>query len=465
MENITIAAVTRRISTDVITPISLFIRLSHWRDPFFLLESIGDDSDLGRFSYIGIDPMDLQDLLGPFSLKDADTIMQKLSHHPDNRYPTLLSGIVGHVSYHGIEEVYPLQLQHASSSAPYQFFLAQGMAVLDHLEKDLILVRNLINPTEEDRIRAEKELEILAERLSCQEPLPSLSIPLSSDPIVFRSSFSKSEFLKAVTRAKEYIKKGDIFQVVLSQQFSAEGNIDGFSLYRHLRRTNPAPYMSYLRFPGFEALCSSPEMLVRMDGGHIETVPIAGTRPVMNDGGDNQRASELLADEKELAEHLMLVDLGRNDLGKVSMPGTVEVTDFCKVHRFSSVMHLVSKVRGLTKPGIGPIQGLLSAFPAGTVTGAPKLRAMQIIDELEPVPRGLYAGSIVILDPAGKLNSCIAIRTITLQNNTVTIQAGAGIVYDSEPEAEYQETLNKARALFSAVEASTSGGITYAFND
>lgn len=465
MEKITIVAVTRCISTDLITPISLFMRLCRWRDPFFLLESAGENRELGRFSYIGMDPLNLESLLGPYSLPDADNALQRITYQEDARYPNLLSGIVGHVSYHGIEDVFPLRLRHTTSAPGHQFFLARSMVVLDHLKKDLILVRNLINPTEKDRSDAQRELESMAVCILAPEEAQLLSIPQCSSDLVFRSSFSKTGFIKAVNRAKDYILRGDIFQVVLSQQFTAEGAIDGFSLYRHLRRTNPAPYLSYLRFPEFEVLCSSPEMLVRTDDNHIETVPIAGTRPVMHDGRDDERAVSLLADEKELAEHLMLVDLGRNDIGKVSMPGSVAVTEFCQVQRFASVMHLVSKVRGTVKPGTGAIRSLLSAFPAGTVTGAPKLRAMEIIDELESVPRGLYAGAIVILDPAGRLNSCIAIRTITLKNNVVTLQAGAGIVHDSDPEAEYQETLNKAESLFKAIEASTSGGVTYAFND
>ncbi len=465
MKTVNIVPVTRRISTDLLTPVSLFLNLQGFSTPFFLLESIGDEQDLGRYSYTGLDPINLESLIGSFTLDEADSALKKLTCHPDVSFPNLLSGIVGHVAYHGIETVFPIHLKHAPQMPAHQFFLAQGMAVLDHLNKDLILVRNLIDPSEADTVNAVKWLDDLVDALMRPMPDTAWEIPQDSSPLTFRSSFSKPDFLRAVKKAKDYIHAGDIFQVVLSQQFTAKGKLDGFNLYRHLRRSNPAPYMSYIRFPEFEALCSSPEMLVRMDANRIETVPIAGTRPVMHDGRDDDRAADLLQDPKELAEHLMLVDLGRNDMGKVSLPGTVEVTDYCKVQRFSRVMHLVSKVQGVPKPDTGLVAGMLSAFPAGTVSGAPKLRAMEIIDELEPVPRGLYAGAIVILDPQGQLNSCIAIRTITLDQDTISLQAGAGIVYDSDPEMEYQETLNKARALFNAIEASTTGGITYDFND
>lgn len=465
MKTVNIVPVTRRISTDLMTPVSLFLKLQGFSQPFFLLESIGDEQDLGRYSYVGLDPIAIESLIGSFTLDQADAALKSLNCHADTCFPNLLSGIVGHVAYHGIETVFPINLKHDSELPAHQFFLAQGMAVLDHQRKDLILVRNLIDPAPQDVSDAEKYLDNLIDALIRPGLETPCSIPQESAPLTFRSSFKKPDFLKAVQKAKEYIYAGDVFQVVLSQQFTAKGKLDGFNLYRHLRRSNPAPYMSYIRFPEFESLCSSPEMLVRMSPDRIETVPIAGTRPVINDGLDDERANDLLNDPKELAEHLMLVDLGRNDLGKVSMPGTVEVTEYCKVHRFSNVMHLVSKVQGVPKPGTGLVEGMLSAFPAGTVTGAPKLRAMEIIDELEPVPRGLYAGAIVILDPHGQLNSCIAIRTITLKQDSITLQAGAGIVYDSNPEMEYQETLNKARALFNAIEASTTGGVVYDFND
>lgn len=465
MKTVNIHPVTRRISTDLLTPVSLFLKLQEISCPFFLLESIGDEKDLGRYSYTGLDPVSLEALIGSFTLEDADTALKGLICHSNDHFPNLLSGIVGHVAYHGIETVYPIHLKNTSELPTHQFFLAQGLAVLDHLKKDLILVRNLIDPTEADRAAADLWLDTMMQALTGPGSEAVRDIHQSEEPLVFTSSFSKPGFIKAVEKAKAYIHAGDVFQVVLSQQFTAQGSPDGFSLYRHLRRTNPAPYLSYIRFPDFEVLCSSPEMLVRMVPDRIETVPIAGTRPIRHDGRDDRRAEELLADPKELAEHLMLVDLGRNDLGKVSLPGTVEVSEYCKVQRFSQVMHLVSKVHGTPRPDTGLIEGMLSAFPAGTVTGAPKLRAMEIIDELEPVPRGLYAGAVVILDPQGQLNSCIAIRTITLKQGTVTLQAGAGIVYDSDPEMEYQETLNKARALFNAIEASTTGGVIYDFND
>lgn len=465
MKTLTIHSVTRRIETDLLTPVSLFLKLRELTTPFFLLESIGDEADLGRFSYLGFDPNDLEALIGRFSLSEADKALSCITCVCPQDMPCLFSGIVGHVSYHGIEDIFPIHLKNSSDLPTHRFMLAGGMAIMDHRKNEIYLVKNLIDPSQEQFEDAEKHLASLEAGLFDASLNTSQEIQLVETPLTIKSSFTHKGFLRAVEKAKDYIAAGDVFQVVLSQRFTAKGDIDGFSLYRQLRRFNPAPYLSYIRFPEFEALCSSPEMLVRMDRSSIETMPIAGTRPLLGDGRDEQRATELLQDTKELAEHLMLVDLGRNDMGKVSQPGTVEVKDFCKVKNFSKVMHLVSNVKGVPLGDVGPVEGMLSAFPAGTVSGAPKLRAMEIIDELEPVPRNLYAGAIVILDPGEKLNSCIAIRTITIENGTLTIQAGAGIVYDSDPEMEYQETLNKARALFSAVKSCTKGGIRYDFDD
>lgn len=460
-----IRPMTRQLKTTLSTPPALFLRLQQTHPAFFLLESLGEARDLGRYSYIGLEPVALEDLTGPFELEQADQALQRIRCHCPPGLPPLSAGIVGHVSYHAVERLYPMKLERKPQLPTHQFYLALGLVVLDHQTQELTLVRNCLEDSAQSRLEATRWLDALETVLSEALVEPPLEKSAAPEPLVFRSSFSRQDYLRAVDRIQDYIRAGDVFQVVLSQQFTAHGHPDGFGLYRRLRLCNPSPYLSYIRFPGFEVLCSSPEMLVRMGPDLIETVPIAGTRAVLKDGEDDRRAAELAQDPKELAEHLMLVDLGRNDIGRVSCPGTVSVPSYCQVQQFAEVMHLVSKVHGVPQPGIGPAAGLFSAFPAGTVTGAPKLRAMEIIDELEPCPRELYAGAIVMLDPQGALNSCIAIRTITLRQGLITVQAGAGIVHDSVPEAEYQETLNKASALFRAIEASTAGGVRYDFGD
>lgn len=263
-----------------------------------------------------------------------------------------------------------------------------------------------------------------------------------------KSNLPKRKFLEMVNKAKEYIKAGDIFQVVLSQRFSLPLNTDPFSLYRTLRVINPAPYLYFLDFGEIQIIGSSPEMLVRVEDGIVQTCPIAGTRPRgVTPEEDRALEQELLQDEKELAEHLMLVDLGRNDLGRVCEYGSIEVPDFMVVQRYSHVMHLVSSVKGRLAEGKTAFAALQACFPAGTLSGAPKVRAMEIIEELEPTKRGLYGGAIGYLSFTGNMDTCITIRTILVHRGMVHIQAGAGIVADSDPEREYQETLNKARAL------------------
>ncbi len=268
---------------------------------------------------------------------------------------------------------------------------------------------------------------------------------------------SKSEFCKSVDRSREYIVEGDIFQVVLSQRFEQEATLAPFDLYRTLRMINPSPYMYFLRCNDFYVIGASPEMLVRVDDGDVETRPIAGTRRRgVSKEEDAQLERELLEDPKERAEHLMLVDLGRNDLGRISEFGSVSVDQYMTIEKYSHVMHLVSSVQGRLRRDLTQIDALFSCFPAGTLTGAPKIRAMEIIAELEPVQRGIYGGAIAYIDFSGNLDSCIAIRTIVMKGDTLRFQAGAGIVYDSKPEREHEETMEKLRANLNALEMLTS---------
>ena len=299
--------------------------------------------------------------------------------------------------------------------------------------------------------------------LACQEldetdhelrkPLPCMSEgdPLSLSDL--ESNLSKEAFEEAVRKAKKYIVSGDVIQVVLSQKFSGTVAGEDFNLYRHLRAVNPSPYMFYLNFGEVKLIGSSPEVLVRLEDNRIALRPIAGTRPRGKSVEEDQRLErELLEDPKERAEHIMLVDLGRNDVGKVASPGSVTVPRFMEIERYSHVMHIVSSVEGRLKPGMDVFDLFVAAFPAGTVTGAPKIRAMEIIAELEPSPRGPYAGAVGYFGFNGNTDFCITIRTIVIAKNKLSIQVGAGIVYDSFPDREYEETINKAAAMFKAIE-------------
>jgi anthranilate synthase component 1 len=285
-----------------------------------------------------------------------------------------------------------------------------------------------------------------------ERSLSHASRPAAPAPPVTANT-TRDRFEDAVRQAKEHIAAGDVYQVVLSQRFSTEVSADPFTVYRALRHVNPSPYMYFMRVGGLSGVGSSPEMLVRVEGRHVETHPIAGTRPRGRvDEDDLRLAEELKRDEKERAEHVMLVDLGRNDLGRVCAYGTVRVPQFMALERYSHVMHLVSRVEGELAEDCDRLDALVSCFPAGTVSGAPKIRAMEIIAALEPGPRGLYAGAVGYLDFAGNLDCCIAIRTIVLKDGHASVQAGAGIVADSNPAAEYEESCDKARALLRAIE-------------
>jgi anthranilate synthase component 1 len=293
-----------------------------------------------------------------------------------------------------------------------------------------------------------------------RRPLPELTtIQGDESGVDFSSNYSREEFIAAVERCKEYVKSGDIIQVVLSQRFSGMlGDCDPFDIYRALRTLNPSPYMFFLRFGETLVIGASPEVLVRKEGERVEVRPIAGTRPRGETVEEDRRLEEdLLADPKECAEHVMLVDLGRNDVGRVSRTGTVEVSEFMMVERYSHVMHIVSNVRGSIAENLDAFDVFRAAFPAGTLSGAPKIRAMEIIDELEPCRREVYGGAVGYFSFSGNMDMAIAIRTLVVQGSRIFLQAGAGIVADSDPEAEYQETLNKARGVIKAIEMAERG--------
>src|SRR6185503_18280992 len=332
--------------------------------------------------------------------------------------------------------------------------------VFDHVRHQIQLIANVFTQGRTENLMAEyqravDDIEAMSARL--EEPIEKLPRRKPSADIPLRSNMTKQEFEEAVEKAKEYITAGEIFQVVLSQRFEIGVNTHPFEVYRALRVVNPSPYMFYLKIGDTSIFGASPEMLVRATGRRLEYRAIAGTRRRgATETEDLLLGEEMRADEKEVAEHVMLVDLGRNDLGRVADYGSVEVTDLMIVERYSHVMHLVSGIKARLREGMDRFDALAACFPAGTVSGAPKIRAMEIIDELEPTRRGVYAGAVMYLDYSGNLDSCIAIRTIVMKDGRAYFQAGAGIVADSVPEKEYIETVNKARAMLQAIEMAES---------
>jgi anthranilate synthase component 1 len=475
----------RTLTADLETPVSAFLRLAAAEPECFLLESVEGGEHLGRYTYIGIRPSrrivahgaDIEitehgrtrNITG-----DVFALLRDALHgHTPARVPGLppfTAGAVGFLSYDVVRQIERLPQQTTDDlnlpDACLMFF--DEVLAFDHVKKEILLIvtadlrRHKPQAAYADALRRLNRLE-----KHLAQPLPKLSAKKPSGKLRLAPGTRKSAFLKSIARAKEYIRAGDIFQVVLSQRLNLEPGVDPFSVYRALRIVNPSPYMYFLRFgrKGLGAksgksaeqtthiVGSSPELLVRVEGRRIEYRPIAGTRPRgKNEDADLEAEREMLTDEKERAEHVMLVDLGRNDVGRVSDYGTVSVTNLMHVERYSHVMHLVTNIEGKLRPELSAVDALRSCFPAGTLSGAPKIRAMEIIEELEPTRRGIYGGTVLYADYSGNLTSCIAIRTLLVEGKQGFIQAGAGIVADSIPENEYQESLNKAKAVVRAIE-------------
>ncbi len=468
-----------RFLDDTETPVSAFLKLRQ-RAGCFLLESAEQGMRLGRYSFLGIKAWESIRLRGgtvtvrrggtdrhyELAAHGGDPFAFLAQHMAGYRVPPLedlppfVGGAVGYFGYDCVRHVEHLPSAPADDMGlpDMAFLLTDVIVVFDHLRHSITLLTNIFCEEETDfdgaYAAAAARLAEVKARLRGPLPAPGWSLGWSQNASSeVRSGFERGRFLKAVERTREYIHAGDAFQVVLSQRFQRPVNVSGFSIYRGLRAVNPSPYMYYMSFRDFEIVGSSPEPLVTVSGHLAETRPIAGTRPRgATTAEDAAMAAEMLADEKECAEHLMLVDLGRNDLGRVSKAGTVRTNEFMEVERYSHVMHMVSAVTGELNDGVTAVDALRAVFPAGTVSGAPKVRAMEIIDELEPTRRGPYAGAIGYLSYSGELDSCIYIRTILVRDGMAYVQAGAGIVADSVPEREYAETENKARALFRAIE-------------
>ena len=470
----------REVLADLDTPLSTYLKLAN--TPYsYLFESVQGGEKWGRYSIIGLpcrkivkinnrqitieedgavvseeqvtDPLAwITDFQQQYAQSDADL----------DGLPRFTGGLVGYFGYETIRYIEP-RLDHDDKIDPLGtpdilLMVSEEVVVFDNLSGKLYIIIH-VDPDQADALQqGEQRLQQLADGLRKPVPEAPRHQPRRVDEADFVSGFTEEGYKSAVNKAKEYIIDGDIMQVVLSQRLTIPFQAASLDLYRALRSLNPSPYMYYLNLDGFQVVGSSPEILVRLEDGEVTVRPIAGTRPRGKDEAqDNALEEELLADPKELAEHLMLIDLGRNDAGRVSKTGSVKLTDKMIVERYSHVMHIVSNVTGQLKPELNAMDVLRATFPAGTVSGAPKIRAMEIIDEMEPVKRGIYSGAVGYLSWNGNMDTAIAIRTAVIKDRQLSIQAGAGIVYDSVPDNEWAETMNKARAIFRAVSMAESG--------
>lgn len=477
-----VVPVWEEVPADLLTPVSAFLRISKGAKYAFLLESVEGGEKLARYSFLGANPRRIFQSKGKkVTLFENGRKKSRAVENPlieveklFSRYqapriaglPRFWGGSVGYFGYDLVRhlEKLPKRLKDDWGHPDLCLGLYDTVLVFDHLKHKVLIVRAVYleeaNATAEKLYStAVKDVLKVKQKLGKPFVLPA-GRPKKVKPAKPADAVSREKFLSVVKRAKEHIVAGDVFQVVLSRRFSVPLNAEPFSVYRSLRSVNPSPYLYFLKMDKFSVAGSSPEMLVRVEDGFAETRPIAGTRPRgKNEEEDAHLAKELLADEKETAEHVMLVDLGRNDIGRIAEGGSVVLTDRMKIEKYSHVMHIVSGVRGKVRPGLGCFDVLSACFPAGTVTGAPKVRAMEIIEELEGSRRGIYAGAVGYFDFSGNLDSCIAIRTVVCHGGKAYVQAGAGIVYDSVPEREYEETVFKAAGMLSAVERANRGEV------
>ena len=458
--------IVRRRPGDVETPVSAMLKLGADDPGTFLFESILGGERLGRYSFLGIEPltwMKIQNGIAEQSHREDFSDAERLEDDPvealrrfadlaraevvadEANLPPMASGAFGYIGYDMIQFVEPVEIKAPDTlDVPEVLLVIPSVVIIfDHLYQELLLIGRCAPGQEK---AAEARLDDVENRL--ESPLPLVPREAEEKELSFKSNTTKSEYLGMVEQAKEYIKAGDIFQVVPSQRFSAPFERKSISFYRALRRLNPSAFMFHMNLGATRLVGSSPEILVRVRDGRVAIRPIAGTRPRSGDAiEDARRAADLLADKKEIAEHLMLLDLGRNDVGRVSAYGSVEVTEQFIVERYSHVMHIVSHVEGDLREGVSIVDALLAGLPAGTVSGAPKIRAMQIIDELEKDRRGIYGGAVGYFGWNGDLDTCIALRTAVLKDGMLHIQAGGGVVFDSDPEYEFDETIHKAKAL------------------
>lgn len=472
--------VYRTLLADLETPVSVYLKLVGEGDVSFLLESVEGGEQVGRYSFLGVNPKGVITVKGQtvtrtyhgqtttYTLADGEDPLHVVKHEFERvtpvqleGLPRLVGGAVGYLSYDVVRH-----FEHLPNSAATEvdvpdaaFMLPDTLVIFDHAKHQLIVLANAHNTGDPEAAYEDAIRRIDQTVAALGNPLPQLAAPAEALNEELVSNMPRERYEEIVTQAKEYIAAGDAFQVVLSQRFSRRTTASPLMIYRALRALNPSPYMFFLNFGAdFSLIGASPEMMVRLEEGVASLRPIAGTRPRGKDDAEDKRlADELLADPKERAEHVMLVDLGRNDLGRVCEYGSVHVPQMMYIERYSHVMHIVSQVQGRIRAGMDAFDLLRATFPAGTLSGAPKVRAMEIIEELEGTRRGTYGGSVGYFSFDGSMDMCITIRALVMQGDRLYIQAGAGIVADSDPAREYEESVNKARALAVAIRYAEQG--------
>jgi anthranilate synthase component 1 len=458
--------IKKEIHADVITPIMILRKISAISRNYFLLESVEAGTQWGRYSFLGHDPvMRIYGRQQRIIIENEGRTEEVFTDKPydilrriQQRYrapeipgmPPFTGGFVGYFSYAMLSLAEQSLKIKCGEFNDFELMLFDKVIVYDHLKQKISVVVNMLTENgTENYDKAINDIDRIIGLITDTRKLPSAK---SDKNVDFKCNVSKEEYCRLVEKTKEYIREGDIFQAVISRQFTAPYKSSLINAYRVLRTTNPSPYMVYISMDDTEIMCSSPETLIQLRKGRLTTFPVAGSRPRgSTEQEDKSLERELLSDEKELAEHNMLVDLGRNDLGKISRFSSVEVTEYIKVHKYSTIMHICSRVEGDIRPDCDGFSAIEAILPAGTLSGAPKIRACEIIDELESEPRGIYGGALGYFDFTGNMDTCIAIRMAVKKDNTVYVQAGGGLVADSIPEREYEESGNKALAVMNAI--------------
>ena len=463
-----IVPVQEEIFADVVTPILLLRKIAKSKKLFYLLESVEGGEKWGRYSFLGFDPImrvtcreqevileengTKTTIQSHDSLQVIRDILKDYKAPKVEGMPPFAGGFVGYFSYAMIAHAEPKLKIKRGEFPDYDFMLFDKVIAYDHLKQKISVVANVSTKghIEANYERAKDEIREIEALIRDNSPLPEEPV---YDKVDFQCNVSKEEYADIVEKTREYIFDGDIFQAVLSRRFVSDYKGSLINPYRVLRTTNPSPYMVYMNMDDVELMSTSPETLVRLNDGRLVTFPVAGSRPRGADEEEDEALiRDLMSDAKELSEHNMLVDLGRNDLGRISKFGSVEVTKYQMIHKYSKIMHICSQVEGDIQPTKDALDAIKSVLPAGTLSGAPKIRACEIIDELESEPRGIYGGALGYIDFSGNLDTCIAIRMAVKKNNKVYVQAGGGIVADSKAELEYQESENKAKAVMLAIE-------------
>ncbi len=448
MESVTKIPFFKEISGDLETPLSIYLKFMDDRNSY-LFESVEGGEKWARYSIIGL-PTDKKIDLSKNPLKDIENFLKQNKSQPMPDLPDFHGGLVGYFSYETIRHIEKKLQNSSKEKLPYpdiSLMVSDEVVIYDNLKKSLFIV---VHGNEDTEKECHERIELIHKKIL--EPLPSQKAS-KKGVINFESSVKKEDYLEAIKKIKNYIVEGDVMQVVYGQEFSTKFEGSPIDLYRSLRKLNPSPYMYLMKIDDLHIVGASPEILVRLQNEEVTVRPIAGTVKRGKDiNEDEELADKLKSDPKEIAEHLMLIDLGRNDVGRIAEVGSVKTTEEMKIEKYSHVMHLVSNVVGKIKKGLTSIDVLKATFPAGTLSGAPKIRAMEIIDELEPDRRGVYGGAVGYLSWTGNMDVAIAIRTAVIQGKNLSVRAGGGIVYDSDPESEYQESLNKAMSIMKAVE-------------